>query len=86
MRHNSLHQGEPLQHPDISGLNNATFRSLPTVSGDGRGVINSQSLFIIESLEDPARRVYLKRLQLCRDLYAFLLQTKEQERQSRPKP
>lgn len=31
----------------------------------------------IEALEPSARKVYLKRLQLCRDLYFYVLVTKE---------
>jgi hypothetical protein len=33
----------------------------------------------IEKLEGPARKVYLKRLQLCRDLFAFVLESKQKE-------
>jgi len=31
----------------------------------------------IEKLEEPQRKVTLKRLQMCRDLYAFILDMKE---------
>ena len=34
---------------------------------------------IIEQLEETQKRVYLKRLSLCRDLYAYVLQSKEKE-------
>lgn len=32
---------------------------------------------VIEGLEASPRKVYLKRLQLCRDLYAFVLESKK---------
>lgn len=32
----------------------------------------------IAALEEPQRKVFSKRLQLCRDLYAFVLQSREQ--------
>jgi hypothetical protein len=31
----------------------------------------------IEKLEETQKKVYLKRLQMCRDLFAFVLQSKE---------
>ncbi|HEX9020856.1 MAG TPA: hypothetical protein VF903_06305 [Nitrospirota bacterium] len=31
----------------------------------------------IEKLEESQRKVYLKRLQMCRDLYAFVLESRE---------
>jgi hypothetical protein len=31
----------------------------------------------IEKLDDTRKRVYLKRLRLCRDLFTFVLETKE---------
>ena len=31
----------------------------------------------IEKLDETQRKVYLKRLKMCRDLYAFVLETKE---------
>ena len=34
----------------------------------------------IEALEASPRKVYLKRLQLCRDLYAYLLESKAREK------
>ena len=34
----------------------------------------------IEALDESSRKVYLKRLQLCRDLYLFVLESKEQEK------
>lgn len=33
---------------------------------------------VIESLEETPRKVYRKRLQMCRELFAFVLQSKEQ--------
>lgn len=33
----------------------------------------------IEKLEEPQRKVTLKRLQMCRDLYAFVLEMKEKK-------
>ena len=38
---------------------------------------------IIETEEETVRKVYLKRLQMCRNLYVFVLETKMQEQ--RPK-
>jgi hypothetical protein len=38
---------------------------------------------IIEAQEETVRKVYLKRLQLCRNLYVFVLETKMQEQQSK---
>ncbi len=35
--------------------------------------------FQLEKLEDTQRKVYLKRLQMCRNLFAFALETKEKE-------
>ncbi len=32
---------------------------------------------LIEKLDETQRKVYLKRLKMCRDLYAFVLETKE---------
>jgi hypothetical protein len=32
---------------------------------------------LIERLDEPQRKVTLKRLQMCRDLYVFVLETKE---------
>jgi hypothetical protein len=32
---------------------------------------------LIEKLDEPQRKVTLRRLQMCRDLYAFVLETKE---------
>jgi hypothetical protein len=32
---------------------------------------------IVETLDPSTRKVYLRRLQLCRDLYAFVLESKE---------
>jgi shikimate kinase len=34
----------------------------------------------IEAQEESTRKVFRKRLQLCRDLYAFVLKSKEQEK------
>ena len=36
---------------------------------------------IIEAQDETVRKVYLKRLQLCRNLYVFVLETKMQEQQ-----
>lgn len=33
----------------------------------------------IEKLEESQRKVYLKRLQMCRDLYAYVLESKEKQ-------
>ncbi len=33
----------------------------------------------IEKLDETQRKVYLKRLKMCRDLYAFVLETKEKQ-------
>ncbi len=33
----------------------------------------------IEKLDETQRKVYLKRLKMCRDLYAFVLETKEKK-------
>jgi hypothetical protein len=33
----------------------------------------------IEQLDESQRKVYLKRLQLCRDLYFFVLETREKK-------
>jgi len=33
----------------------------------------------IEKLDESARKLYLKRLQMCRDLFAYVLETKEEE-------
>ncbi len=33
----------------------------------------------VETLEEPARKVYLKRLQLCRDLFSFVLESKQKK-------
>jgi len=33
----------------------------------------------IEKLDEPQRKVTLKRLQMCRDLYAFVLEMKEKK-------
>lgn len=33
---------------------------------------------VIEKLDESARKVYLKRLQMCRDMLAFALESKEQ--------
>jgi len=33
----------------------------------------------IEKLEEPQRKVTLKRLQMCRDFYAFVLEMKEKK-------
>jgi hypothetical protein len=33
----------------------------------------------IEKLEEPQRKVILKRLQMCRDFYAFVLEMKEKK-------
>jgi len=32
---------------------------------------------LIEKLDEPQRKVTLRRLQMCRDIYAFVLETKE---------
>jgi hypothetical protein len=34
----------------------------------------------IEAQEESTRKVFRKRLQLCRDLYAFVLKSREQEK------
>ena len=34
---------------------------------------------VIEKLDESARKVYLRRLQLCRDLFAFVLESKEKQ-------
>ena len=36
---------------------------------------------VIEAQEETVRKVFLKRLQLCRNLYVFVVETKLQERQ-----
>lgn len=36
---------------------------------------------IIETQEETVRKVYLKRLQMCKNLYVFVLETKMQEQQ-----
>ncbi len=33
----------------------------------------------IEKLDETQKKVYLKRLKMCRDLYAFVLETKEKK-------
>ena len=33
----------------------------------------------VEKLEEPERKITLRRLQMCRDLYAFVLETKEKK-------
>lgn len=33
----------------------------------------------IEKLEETQRKVYLKRLQMCHDMYAFMLETREKK-------
>lgn len=33
----------------------------------------------VEKLDDPQRKVILRRLQMCRDLYAFVLEMKEKK-------
>jgi hypothetical protein len=33
----------------------------------------------LEALEESARKVYTRRLKACRDLYAFVLETREQK-------
>ncbi len=33
----------------------------------------------IEKLDETQRKVYMKRLKMCRDLYAFVLETKEKQ-------
>jgi hypothetical protein len=33
----------------------------------------------LEKLQGPQRKVYLRRLKMCRDLYAFVLEQKENE-------
>ncbi len=33
----------------------------------------------IEKLDETQRKVYLRRLKMCRDLYAFVLETKEKK-------
>jgi len=38
---------------------------------------------IIETQEETVRRVYLKRLQMCRNLYAFVLEDKMQQQPSK---
>jgi hypothetical protein len=38
---------------------------------------------IIETQEETVRKVFLKRLQLCKNLYVFVLETKMQEQQSK---
>ncbi len=38
---------------------------------------------IIEAQDETVRKVYLKRLQLCKNLYIFVLETKIQEQQSK---
>lgn len=38
---------------------------------------------VIESQEETVRKVFLKRLQMCRNLYAFVLETKMQEQKSK---
>jgi len=35
----------------------------------------------IETLDETQRKVYLKRLQMCRDLFAFMLEAKEKNKQ-----
>lgn len=35
---------------------------------------------VIESLEESPRKIYRKRLQMCRDLYAYVLEVKEQRK------
>jgi len=34
----------------------------------------------IETLDETQRKVYLKRLQMCRDLYMFMLETKDKNK------
>ena len=36
---------------------------------------------ILEEQEETVRKVYLKRLQMCKNLYIFVLETKKQEQQ-----
>ena len=38
---------------------------------------------IVEAQDETVRKVYLKRLQLCKNLYIFVLETKMQEQQSK---
>jgi hypothetical protein len=38
---------------------------------------------IVESQEETIRKVYSKRLQMCKKLYVFILETKIQEKQSK---
>jgi hypothetical protein len=36
---------------------------------------------LIEKLEETQRKVYLKRLQMCRNLFSFMLETREKNKQ-----
>jgi hypothetical protein len=38
---------------------------------------------ILETQDETVRKVYLKRLQLCKNLYVFVLEVKMQEQQSK---
>ena len=38
---------------------------------------------VIESQEETVRKVFMKRLQMCRNLYVFVLETKMQEQKSK---
>ena len=38
---------------------------------------------IIEAQEETVRKVYLKRLQMCRNLYVFVLDTKKNEQKTK---
>jgi hypothetical protein len=38
---------------------------------------------VIEEQEETVRKVYLKRLQMCKNLYVFVLETKMQEQPSK---
>lgn len=40
----------------------------------------------IEALDDTEKRVYLRKLKMCRDLYQFVLDSKEQRPASTPVP
>ncbi len=38
---------------------------------------------VIETQDETVRKVYLKRLQMCRNLYVFVLETKTKEQQQK---
>lgn len=74
--------GEEAWKAQLDGLCAKTNESMSLTVADLQALVAGCDKLkpVIEGLEESPRKVYRKRLQMCRDLYAYVLEAKEQQK------